>query len=93
MTLRERCLEFYKASGRPLRLREGELVQAIYDFVLSEIGRSADEKLTDAHPLVMYFTTKSDREEFMEAILAENPNMISRRWPPMTAQPFDAKES
>lgn len=79
--LRERCLAFYQKQDRDAMLRQGDPVQNIVDFVLSEIGRAADNCLNDSAPLVLYFSTPQDRQELLDTIMAEKPSMLARKWP------------
>jgi uncharacterized protein (DUF1778 family) len=51
------------------------------DFVLSEIGRAAHEKLEGAAPLVLYLADEQTREELLQALLEAMPGKISRKWP------------
>jgi len=81
MTLRDRCKKQYQDMSRDAMLRQGSPVDDLMAFVVSEIGRAADEKLGDSVPLCLYFTSKEDREEFIAAVREAKPNMISRRWP------------
>ena len=81
MSLKDRVEDFvFKANKNPLGGREG-LVRDMVDFVRSEIGRAADEKLEGSEPLVLYFADDKDRREFVEAVLLAKPGMISRQWP------------
>lgn len=72
--LRKRCAEFY---CNPL---SGSPVDNLVDFVTAEIGRAADPCLEDTKPLVLYFCTEEDRQEFIEAVVSLT-NMTSRKMP------------
>jgi hypothetical protein len=50
-------------------------------FVVTEIGRTADERFEDSIPMALFFRTPIDREEFLAAIMEAKPGMISKRWP------------
>lgn len=83
MSLQERCKEWFARVSTPLgRLRIDDAVASdMADFVRSEIGRAADSKLDATEPLVLYFATEEDREEFIAMIREAKPDMISRKWP------------
>ncbi len=78
MSLKQRCMQFLHDT----QIAAPQMtVDDFVDFVQSEIGRAADSVLEDTEPLVLYFATEADREELVNAILAEKPNMITRHWP------------
>lgn len=52
------------------------------DFVRAEVGRMADAALDSTEPLVLYFQTPADRDEFYAIMREAKPDMIARRWPP-----------
>lgn len=79
--LRSRCKTFYQKMGHDQMLRQGDPVEDLIAFVVSEIGRAADSKLEDTLPLCLYFSNDADRDEFIEAVHAANPGMIAKRWP------------
>lgn len=80
-TLRDRCKEVYQKLQRDGILRQGDPVQTILEFVLSETGRAADAQLEQSLPLVLYFATDADRNHFVEAVKGMKPGMVSRKLP------------
>ena len=50
-------------------------------FVMAEKGRSADPALEGTLPLVLYFGTKEDREEFVAVVREAKPGMYSKHLP------------
>lgn len=62
-------------------LRQGSPVDDLMAFVLSEKGRSADDALTEALPLVLYFGNDTDRDEFIVLFNEVKPGMIAKRMP------------
>ena len=81
MTLRDRCKEMYQRMGRNAMLRQGDPVEDLTAFVLSEIGRAADDRLDASYPLCLYFADKAEREEFIAAVQEAKPGMVSKHWP------------
>jgi hypothetical protein len=79
--LRERCKTMYQKMGVDAMLRQGSPVDDLLAFVLAEIGRSADVSLEKSLPLVLYFQTDEDREEFIAAVREAKPGMMSKRLP------------
>lgn len=80
-TLRDRCREFNDQLQRNGILRQGNPVEDLMAFVNSEKGRDADDGLEGTSPLVLYFGTEEDREEFVRAVLCAKPDMITKRMP------------
>ena len=78
--LRERCKAQHERMLRLLTIRE-DPTEDLVAFVVSEIGRAADEKLDATLPLCLYFDSEQDRAEFVDAVHAAKPGMIARRWP------------
>lgn len=78
-SLRDRC----KALNDKLRidamLRQNSPVDTILEFVVSEIGRSADARLESSLPLCLYFQTAEDREDFVRLIRDAKPSMTMKR--------------
>lgn len=75
-TLRDRCeamLEKLKTSASQ--------VDDLVGFVAAERGRGADPALRETLPLVLYFKTEQDRDEFVDAVCAAKPNMRAKRMP------------
>jgi len=62
-------------------LRQNDPVETLTAFVISEIGRTADERLDSTYPLCLYFPDENKRKEFVDAVLAAKPGMISKHWP------------
>jgi hypothetical protein len=81
MELRDRCKEFYQSAQRRAITRTGSPVDDLMGFVLSEIGRCADDKLTDTKALVIYFDDDAGRDEFLAAVCAAKPGMMTKRMP------------
>lgn len=87
MTLADRCIKVLRdfddvRDTEPPSLMGGKkMVDYLKNFVLSEIGRAADQSLEDCAPLVLYFADEAGREEFMAIVMEEKPNWISKRWP------------
>jgi hypothetical protein len=81
MTLRERCKEMYQRMQRDAMLRQGYPVDDLMAFVIAETGRTADRRLEKSLPLVCYFVNNQDRDEFIAAVRAVKPNMITKRMP------------
>lgn len=83
MSLLERC------NGWLARIRSNSaeptydesVISDLADFVRSEIGRAADKSLEPMQPLVLYFKSSEDREEFLAAVFEAKPHMIARQWP------------
>lgn len=80
-TLRERCTEFYQAQSRNAMLRQGSPVEDLMAFVVAETGRIADDVLSETLPLCLYFGTKEDRDEFIEAVREAKPGMVMKKMP------------
>lgn len=81
MALKDRCKEFYQQSLRDAITRTGSPVDDLVAFVISEIGRAADERLEDSVPLCLYFANADERASFIEAVREAKPGMIERTWP------------
>lgn len=81
MSLRERCKAMYQQMGRDAMLRQGDPVEDLVAFVISEVGRAADDRLDESYPLCLYFSDEQDRREFVEAVHVAKPNMLPRVWP------------
>lgn len=81
MTLRERCLKFYQQQGRNAMLRQGDPVEDLVAFVLAEKGRSADKRLEDSLPLVMYCPDEESRKELAAAFRETHPNSMTKKMP------------
>lgn len=79
--LRERCQELYQQMSRDAMLRQGDPVQTLLEFVIAEIGRSADERLDDSSSLCLYFPTKEDRTEFIRLVREAKPGMMIKEMP------------
>lgn len=81
MNLRDRCKKFYQKAQQGGILRQGSPVDDLMAFVMSEQGRSADKSLKDTLPLLLYFGTGTDREEFIALMRDAKPGMISKKMP------------
>ena len=75
--LRTRCAAFL--TGRLKRPPFPPDVDALVEFVVSEVGRSAHTKLETTLPLCLYFASDADRDEFIAAVREAKPNMIMRK--------------
>jgi hypothetical protein len=85
MSLRERCKLFLDGLANTA-ISDGVFpplspVDMVESFVATEIGRAASEKFEDSVPLALYFDSVTDRDEFVDLIVAAKPGMISKRWP------------
>jgi hypothetical protein len=80
-TLRQRCSAFLSQLQQDAMLRQGSPVDDLVAFVVAETGRKAAGALDQSLPLVLYFTTPADREEFIELYKEAKPNVFSRRLP------------
>lgn len=80
-SLRERCREFYGRLSRDAMLRQGDPVETIVAFVVSEQGRAADNRLDSTLPLCLYFATPEDRREFVELVREAKPGMVMKELP------------
>lgn len=81
MSLRDRCKQIVTKMKQDAILRQGSSVDTLLEFVLSEIGRSADPSLDKTLPLCLYFATEQDREEFIALVQEAKPNMMMKRMP------------
>jgi len=79
--LRERCRQMIDLLNRNALLRQGSPVDDLMAFVIAETGRAADEMLSEALPLCLYFASKQDRDEFVTAVREAKPDMVSRKLP------------
>jgi hypothetical protein len=62
-------------------LRQGSPVDDLMVFVQAEKGRAADDGLKDTLPLILYFGSEQDREEFMALVREAKPNLMAKRLP------------
>ena len=62
-------------------LRQGDPVEEIVAFVVSEVGRKADDALDQTLPLCLYFRTPEDRDEFIALVQEAKPGMRMRKVP------------
>lgn len=79
MTLRDRCKAHYQKMRQDAILRQGDPVEDLLAFVVSEIGRSVDDKLENTLPLCLYFEDEQGRDEFVAAVLHAKPNMRTKK--------------
>lgn len=80
-TLRDRCKAILDKIAQDRMLRQHSAVDTLVAFVNSEKGRAADNALEDTLPLILYFGTERDREEFMAIVREAKPGMIARPMP------------
>ena len=66
---------------RDAMLRQGSPLDDLVAFVLSEIGRTADERLDDTKSLILYFPTDADRAEFKALVMEAKPGMVAKEIP------------
>ena len=81
LRLRDRCQKVYDKIRSDAMLRQGSPADSLVEFVISERGRAADPALDQALPLVLYFGTPEDRDEFMALMREAKPNMVTRAMP------------
>jgi hypothetical protein len=79
--LRDRCKAMYQKMQTDAILRQGSPVDDLMGFVLAEIGRSADTSLEESKPVVLYFGSDEDRDEFVALVHEAKPGMIAKRFP------------
>lgn len=80
-TLKDRCKEILHQITKDAILRQGSSVETLMAFVQSEFGRTADERLDPAKPLVLYFPDDVTRNQFIEEVQRYNPNFVSKKMP------------
>ena len=78
MSLHERCRKVLNKIERDAMLRQNDPISTLIEFVVAEQGRSADRKLEETLPLCLYFTTSTDREEFVQAMREIHPEMMMK---------------
>lgn len=84
MTLRDRCQVILAKISQGGFERLGKHVDVspldtLVDFVCAEVGRTADDKLDDTLPLVLYFGDEADREEFIAMVRDVKPTWTARK--------------
>lgn len=84
MTLRDRCKAVLAKISQGGFERQGRHVDespvdTLVDFVCAEVGRTADPKLDQALPLVLYFGNEADREEFIAMVRDVKPTWTTRK--------------
>lgn len=79
--LRDRCRQLYARMSRDAMLRQGDVVETLVAFVVSETGRAADQRLDTSLPLCLYFPTEEDRHEFMDLVREAKPGMVMKEIP------------
>lgn len=80
-TLRERCAAILSKIQTDGILRQHNPVETLMAFVMAEQGRAADKSLEDTRPLILYFGTEQDREEFIALVREAKPGMVARPMP------------
>ena len=73
-TLRYRCKEVLNKIRYGLRP-----IDTLLEFVISEQGRAADNRLEEALPLCLYFISDKDRDEFISHVRAVKPELVMRK--------------
>jgi len=81
--LRDRCAEHLSMIMGPMQDVPGwdDYVSNLHAFVLSEIGRAANEKLADSSALVLFFSSPEGADEVAKAIQEAMPGLVERKWP------------
>lgn len=77
--LRSRCFNFLVEIDIDGMLDGKYPTDELLEFVVAETGRSAEPKLDKTLPLVCYFASDEDREEFIAAVLEANPTMVTKK--------------
>lgn len=81
-SLKLRVREFYQQVARNNMFRQGNPVDDLTAFVVSEIGRAGgDCKLVEGWPSCFYFATKADRDDFTKGIMCTLSDKIIKHWP------------
>lgn len=79
MGLRDRCKAHLQKASLDAILRQNDPVEELMAFVISEIGRAADDKLEETLPLCLYFASKEDRDDFVALMRRAKPNMRTKK--------------
>ncbi|HET6346077.1 MAG TPA: hypothetical protein VFH51_14165 [Myxococcota bacterium] len=79
--LHERCKAMLSLIQRDAMLRQGDGVADLVAFVMAERGRRDESRLAHAVPVVLYFGSEKDRDEFIEAVHSVKPNLITKNLP------------
>lgn len=74
-TLRSRCAAFLGLISH----HDLSVVDNLVAFVVAETGRSADARLDQSLPLCLYFSTKADREEFIQIYHEAKPHAVVKK--------------
>lgn len=80
-TLKDRCREILDTIQRDGMLRQNSPVETLMAFVQTETGRKADPKLDQSQPVVLYFPTVQDREQFIREVRNIHPGWSTRKMP------------
>jgi hypothetical protein len=80
-SIRDRCKKFYASMQTNAMLRQSSPVDDLVAFVVAETGRKADKTLDQSLPLVLYFISDQDRDEFIQQVREAKPNMITKKMP------------
>ena len=56
-----------------------DMAKIVMEFVMAEKGRAGAPELEEALPLVLYFSTNYDRDEFIELFHEAKPGAIARK--------------
>lgn len=81
MPLRERCKEMIDKLSQNAILRQGSPVDDLMAFVLAEQGRTADYRLEETMPLILYFEDEAGRADFIKVVREVKPGMVAKRIP------------
>lgn len=80
-SLRDRCKEILDQIQQDALLRQHSSVDTLMAFVQTEVGRTADPLLGPSQPLVLYFPTVEDREQFIQEVRSIHPGWSTRKMP------------
>ncbi len=75
MTLKDEIQDAISRSLPPLFLLTGAQEQVMAEAVMKALRPHED--VTNTEPVICYFATEEDREEFIQAVMEAKPNMRS----------------
>lgn len=88
MSLRDRCQRMIDTLNRNAMLRQGSPADDLEAFVLAERGR--EHVVETCAPLVLYFTDKAEREEFIALWKERSPQQHHAQGALMDVESFIA---
>lgn len=80
-TLRERCKALLEEMITMSIDDDNDDIDNLMAFVLAEKGRSADRRLEESLPLVLYCEDDAFRDELIAAFKAVRPNIVTKKMP------------